>query len=107
MTQRTLFDAALGEQERDHAIDRVEENADALWLAVAYNAVLDCARLHPWGFTTDDVWARIGGPPREPRAMGAVMRRAKADGVIVPLDEWRLTARASAHRRPCRVWRRA
>ena len=101
-------DAALGDALRDEAIDRVEQHAAPEFLDVAYTAVRRLAATRAT-FTTDDVWRLIeeadpAPATHEPRAMGAVMRFAKRDGYVVPLDEWTLSTRPECHRRPVRVW---
>lgn len=102
--------AAAGERRREEAIDRVELNAVPDFL----DAALACVRylvLRGGVFTADDVWRQLkerGVPaPREPRAMGAVMRAAAAEGIVKPTDTWKLSTRPACHRRPLRVWRAA
>lgn len=86
---KTLADAA---RERDEAMARAAEAADADWVADAYHALETLAGRH-WedsgdglGFTTDDVWdllAERGVPaPREPRALGTIVREAVREGLI-------------------------
>lgn len=88
---------------RDESIKKVEENADAEWLEAAYEAVLKVAKRCDM-FTSDDVWAEVDLPAREPRAMGAVMMKAYRNGVIQPTTYWQESRRRSAHARPLRVW---
>lgn len=91
----------------DEAIARVEAHADRTWMDAAFGAVgalaLICAT-----FTTDDVWAvldkREVTPTHEPRAMGAVMRRAKRAGVCAASDSYIPSTRPESHGRPIRVW---
>jgi hypothetical protein len=96
-----------GADRRDRAIEAVEQHADAAWIALAYDAVLECARSMA-RFTTDDVWqvlaSRRVGPPPEPRAMGAVMNRARREKVIRPTNVFVATKRPQAHCSPTRVW---
>lgn len=70
---------------RDAAIDEVEAGADREWKRAALAAV---RRLAGRGlpFSTDSVWEEMGeaAPVREPRAMGAVIRRAFTTGIIQP-----------------------
>lgn len=60
------------------------------------------------GFTTDAVWRLLQdrgiNPPRDPRAMGAAVRRALKAGRIEATGEYRKTERTSSHRRPCAVY---
>lgn len=104
------FDAEASARQRDRAIRRVDRNAEPDWKEAAYLAVVETAAAEPNGFIVDDVWPRISPgiiAPHELRAMGAVMRRAQRDGVIVPTTDYRLSSRVSAHRNPRRVWRSA
>lgn len=107
----TLFDAAEGERRRDEAIARVARHAADPWQAAAYDAIHWCA-VTMEDFTTDDVWERLHRQgitgPHEPRALGAVMRRAVADGMIRAADKMpRPSQRPETHRNPKRVWERA
>ncbi len=110
MDEQLTFDAAASTQARDAAIRRVDTHAEPDWKTAAYEAVIQTAQLHPDGFIVDDVWPQIDDdvpPPHELRAMGAVMRRAQKAGEIIPTDQFRLSARVTAHRNPRRVWRPA
>lgn len=101
--QHSLFDQREAIRRRDEAVARVGAHAVESWLDDAYDAVVSVAsRRVP--FTTDDVWEVLGYGTREPRALGAVMRRAFKAGVIVPLNEWRPSDRPQAHRNPKRLW---
>ena len=100
--------AFAGAEARDRAIARVDAHTDEEWLQAAVDAVKRlCAKRET--FSTDDVWlalahagVRLDG---EPRAMGAVMRRAEAAGYVEPLSAWTLSIRPECHRRPVRLWR--
>jgi hypothetical protein len=88
------------------AIERVEKGADSYWLEEAHLAVLWVAS-RGGDFTSDDVWAELSkgrSVPREPRALGAVMRALRRDGLIVPTDRYRSSSRATCHARPLRIW---
>lgn len=102
MTVASLF----GDEQPDAAIAEAEAHADERWFAQALAVVRVLAhRGEP--FTTDDVWARLdrmGTSTHEPRAMGAVMRRAKTAGLCQPTDEYRPSVRPEHHRGPVRVW---
>jgi hypothetical protein len=107
MNDQLTFDATLSAAARDEAVQRVDQAADPEWKDYAYEAVLATAREKPGGFIVDDVWKHIPAgveQPREPRAMGAVMRRAQKAGVIVPTDQYQLSMRITAHRNPRRIW---
>jgi hypothetical protein len=89
---------------RDVAIDQVEANADKIWRREAERALVYCA-MELDEFTADDVWAKLTESPREPRALGAVMRYAYKMDIIEPTETWKITARVSSHARPLRVWK--
>jgi hypothetical protein len=106
--QLSVFDGAASAAARDRSMKQVEEHADPNFKDAAYEAVCITARLQPEGFIVDEVWRNLPAgvvQPREPRAMGPVMSRAKRDGVIVPTNEFRASARVTAHRNPRRVWK--
>lgn len=90
---------------RDEAIDRVEEHASAEWLEEAYEQAFSLAILRD-AFTSEDVWDRLDGVvTHEPRAMGAVMRRLRANGVVEPTDTFVRSTSPRGHGRPSRVWK--
>ena len=105
--QASFLDAAEGAKLRDHAIAQVEENASLDWMSAAARAIKLLAQGRE-KFTTDAVWALLDAwgtlPPHEERAMGAAMRSAGRDGMIVATPEHRLSSRPACHRRPIRVW---
>lgn len=104
--QRTIFDALEGERRRDEAIHRVDLHADGDWKDAALRTVRSLAASRTT-FTTDDVWKLLAGAGyevREPRAMGAVMRRVAGAGLIRATDHWALSKRPECHRRPVRIW---
>lgn len=106
---RRRAEAKTGAQLRDEAIQQVEEHADPDWKDVAYRVVATLTETMS-EFTTDDVWYELQRSPNsthEPRALGAVMRRAARDGLIVPTDRYRESTRPICHRSPKRVWRAA
>lgn len=95
--------ASDAEAAREEAIDRAEAHADTGWLDRAYAVVVALARRRG-SFTTDDVLRELGDDmPREPRVVGAVMRRAKRDGVVEP-HGYAPSSRVESHARPKRVW---
>lgn len=88
------LDEALAQ--RDEAMGRAERGTDEAWRAEADHAVNTLAR----GFTTftaDDVWFELARrqvePPREPRALGPVLRRAISDNRIVWTGVWEQSKR--------------
>ncbi len=92
---------------KEEAIDRVERGASELWKRTALKAVKWRAK-KGMTFTTDEVWADLEGagvePPREPRAMGAIMRKAVSQGVIVATDKTQISRKGTNNKRPVRVW---
>lgn len=108
--QMGLFDPVAGEAAKEEAITRVEDHAETSWLAAAWQAVLHVHDSRPdyYRLTSDDVWRALeydGMPePHEPRAMGAVMRRAVAEGLLVATPDFRPSDLARNHRRPVRVY---
>lgn len=86
---------------RDNAIAQVDANADAEWKAYALGFVAELSgRIGQ--FTTDDLWDAGLIKPREPRALGPVMRRAAKRGLIATTGEFK----ASRYRNcaPLPVW---
>jgi hypothetical protein len=83
----------------------VEDHADTDWKAEAMRVIRDLAERRAT-FTTDDVWQRLGHvSTHEPRALGALMKRAASAGVIRATDGWAVSSRPECHGRPVRVWR--
>lgn len=91
------------------AIDTVEDNAHEQWLDVAYAVLYELALTRDY-FTSEDVtdFMRARYPDvttHEPRAMGAVMRRGKRDGIVASTDRsvWSRSPNSNAYL--SRVWR--
>lgn len=102
--QLPLFSRPLGEQARDTAILRVDVNNPTL-VGLALGAIRALLADGVLELTTDDVWRRLGDTVAgEPRAMGAAMRRAQAEGLIRPTARHVCSLRVACHRRPLRVW---
>lgn len=100
MGQLNMFTAAAAA--RDEALFNVENAAESDWIELAYQALLLTARTLRW-FICDDVWDIGGLPPtRENRALGAVFKRAKRDGVIVMTGDSRPSVRSHLTGKP--VW---
>lgn len=89
--QRTTDQAATAE-----ALQRVEAAASPGWIASANDVVATLARARQ-PFTPDDVWDLLDDrgvePPREPRALGPVLKAAARAGTI------RIEGTASSRRR--------
>lgn len=108
----TLFEEVMsveGAARRDAAIEAVRNAASKDWRAAAHGVVKFLASTQD-EFTTDDVWLymdRFGkSPPREPRAMGAVIDEARKSGIIESAGRYIESIRPVCHRRPVKVWRR-
>lgn len=81
----TITDAR---KSRDAAIDQVDVNADDGWKRYALGFIAELSgQLEE--FTTDDLWDAGLIKPREPRALGPVMRRAAKRGLISATGEYR------------------
>lgn len=90
----------------DEAIARVYENADVPWTVTALRVIAHVASTKGT-FTTDDVWdelATTGASTHEPRAMGAMMRIAVREGLIVGTSTYLPSVRSTCHGRPVKVW---
>lgn len=96
--QQLALDAA------DEAVVQVDEHAPDSWIDRALQAVRDVAIRHQF-FTTDAVWDKLGRDIGEPRAMGAVMRRAQKQGVCEATQRYQASHRTERHGGPMRVWR--
>jgi len=105
---RPTYDTAEAARARDQAIDQVEAGASEEWKRAATEAVIFVCQMR-LEFTTDAIWALLDKrritPPREPRAMGAIMRQAVRDGVCMTTDRTSKSVRVDCHRRPLQVWR--
>jgi hypothetical protein len=106
MTQRSLFEPrTLPEAHADAAIaiERVEQAADSDWLEAAYAAVeLTCRRLPE--FISDQIWSTAGlQEPREARALGPVLMKARRAGLCVRTSLQRPSIRSHGSGKP--VWR--
>lgn len=92
---------------KTQAIEGSARGADRDWLLTAMRGVRLLARKNEY-LTSDDVWRWLGPlklTTPDNRAMGAVMRAAKEESVIVSSSEWRSSERPCCHGRPVRVWK--
>jgi hypothetical protein len=95
-----------GEAAKADGMARAWDHANTNWKAAATAIVRHLAETNR-EFTADSVWAELealGFTTREHRAMGAVMRAAAMDNLIVKTDRVVPTTRPSANRRPVAVW---
>jgi hypothetical protein len=96
-----------GEAGKADGMARAWDNANTSWKAAA-NAVVRHLAETKREFTADSVWAELdalGFTTREHRAMGAVMRAAAMDNLILKTDRVAPTTRPSANRRPVAIWK--
>ena len=107
--QLTLdFNAVAAARARAEAIATAEAGATEWWLDYALGVVRSVAKRQEL-LTTDDIWRDMvhqgDQESGEPRALGAVMLRAKREGLIAPTAMHKDSERAVCHGRPLRVWR--
>src|SRR6266567_7996700 len=89
----------------NRAIKQVEDAADEEWLNEAYTAVVKMI-LTREDFIADDVWYYTGlSQPREPSALGPVIKNVAKAGLIEHTEAYKLAYMPSRHRNPQRVWR--
>lgn len=97
--------------ERDQAMGQAQQGTDPDWETKATTAVRDLATasqdgtMATRGFTPDDVWVlleeRRVPPPREPRALGPILKRAARAGHIRAVGFTESTRR---HGAPVRIY---
>lgn len=77
----------------------------AIWQALAFERVQHLAATKR-AFSTDDVWRLLDElpKPKEPRALGPVLQRARQQGVIHKTDFTTASQRPACHARPTAVW---
>jgi len=103
MAQEPLFDGLTldqGRAKRDEALERVAANTNADWRVRALEMVFELAK-YQRELVADDLW-RYLEKPREPRALGPIMRAAQRAGWIAPTD--RYVPNPNRHLTPSRVW---
>jgi len=89
---------------REEAIDRVEVAASEKWLQDAV-AVIRRVCQKKASFIVDDIWATgLLRKPREPRAMGAALRRAAGLGYCQHGMSYLPSAQPKCHGNPRTVW---
>lgn len=82
---------------------QIQREADHAWLAMAVEAIKTLS-VHTAEMTSDDVWAAVAMPPREPRMIGNAMARAQRAGHIAPTKRDTPSTRPINHGRPVRIW---
>ena len=93
---------------KKEAMDQVEAAALMSWKIAAQNAIRDLAANNK-EFVADDVWGllqRRGVPaPREPRALGPMMKLAAVAGVIEWTGVHKQSRQCLNHQRPVVIWK--
>jgi hypothetical protein len=96
----------LLDQITNEAVQKAGDNANVPWIREATACVsLACKLGKP--FTTDKVWellSHTGVKTHDPRALGAVMRAAAKDRLIIHTGRYVQSLRKDCHRRPLAVW---
>jgi hypothetical protein len=92
-----------GEELRDEGMARAERAAPEEWKDAAWHAIVALANAGA-DFTADDVWAKVGFAPPEPRALGPLLVRAQKAGMIRNTGNRRSSTRPEHHAFPCAVW---
>ena len=98
--QTSLF---AGESARDEAVANLDLAYDG-WIDSVIKIILSIPIYQT--FTTDYLWEQVETTPNEPRAMGAVMTRAKKEGLVSPTGKYIKSRRPECHARPVMIWRR-
>jgi hypothetical protein len=86
-------------------MDGFTDTALTLWRALALGIVRELAASQR-AFSTDDLWSRLDALPKppEPRALGAVMTTARAQGFVAKSPFVVISQRPECHTRPVAVW---
>jgi glucuronate isomerase len=114
MSQKTIYEvpgvdtslvsiSQASDDEPEKSIARAEAGAGTDWMRDALNRVEEVARRQET-LTADDIWSEIKSP-MEPKAMGAVMRRAVTLGIICGTDQYRKSDCKECHHRKKAVWK--
>lgn len=98
--QTSLFG---GELARDEAVANLDLAYDG-WIDSVMEIILSIPISQ--SFTTDYLWEQVESAPNEPRAMGAVMTRARRKGLVISTGNYIKSRRPECHARPVMIWRR-
>lgn len=101
--QASLFDADEAARRRDAAIDQVDAGADPEWKDIALEFVYKLC-LDKFEFVAEETWERGLDKPREPRALGPVMKRAVALGYCMPTDRFTASRAVTQHKNQIRIY---
>ena len=102
------LDPTEGERLKQKALVQVYSASDPAWNWQAVLAGKTVARENN-EFTADDIWERLEkagvSSPKEPRAMGPIMRALETAGICSITDRTIPSARPGRHRGSVRVWK--
>ncbi len=90
----------------DQVIEAGHAHANSEWRRVALESVRLLSNTREF-FTTDEVWELLeptGFTTSDPRALGGVMRAARAAGYIKPTLDMKKSQRPGCHYRPITIW---
>lgn len=104
MTGWLFGDPEEGARRRDEALDRVERGVGDTWMDEAIAHIIAVCETRQT-FLVDDVWAAGLPRPREARAIGAAMTKARRLKLIEPTSDFKASAQPQCHRNPRRIWR--
>ena len=93
---------------KEEAIALSASGMDPEWAKDAMTAVKNLA-MREDEFTTDKVWEELEtfstADTPEPRALGAIMVKARKLGYVLPTNTYANSSRVSCHNRPLRIWK--
>ncbi|MFV8984672.1 hypothetical protein [Serratia fonticola] len=75
-----------------------------MWAKAAYEVLVKVATLNQ-EFTPDDIWEAGLEKPSEARALGGVMRRARAEGLIEKTGRVKPTTQPESHGTDITIWK--
>lgn len=109
---KTLEDSTTSEAVREATeagIEKSERGTQLEWKQLALNTLETICRSRPGGIlNADDVWIALEEMgeemPREPSALGPVMRIGKKEGWMIATNRTIESCRPSQHRKPLRIW---
>jgi hypothetical protein len=107
---KTIFDPQLGAHLATEGAQISWDHSAETFKDTARQTILDVARMR-LDFTTDDIirWVETHNLPAPDNnsAWGHIIKQLAKNGHIVFTGNYRTSARANAHSKPLRVWRRA
>jgi len=109
---KVLEDSTRSEAVREvteAAIEKSERGTSLVWREIALNTLHRLCKARPGGtITADDVWIALeqnaNDMPREPSALGPVMRAGKKAGWMTATNRTIESVRPTQHCKPLRIW---